>query len=224
MENINWGELELVIFDVDGTLYDQKKLRKKMMLALFLHYLMRPWRYKELLILYHFRQEREKRHGYQSDDLQTEQYLWVLSKVNVSLSRIKRVIDYWIFNYPNKYLKTCKYPGLEQFFEELKKKNIRTAIYSDYESEQKLKSMNIAVDLIVSSTDIYVNAFKPIPIGLNYIITKLKIKNSNCLFIGDRKELDGECAARASIPFFLINKNNTDKLYYNRLSDQLRNR
>jgi putative hydrolase of the HAD superfamily len=224
VENINWLELELVIFDVDGTLYDQKKLRKKMMLALFLHYLLRPWRYKELLILYHFRKEREKRHGYQSDDLQTEQYLWVLSKVNVSLSRIKKVIDYWIFNYPNKYLKSCTYPGLEQFFAELKKKNIRTAIYSDYESEQKLKSMNIAVDLIVSSTDTYVNAFKPIPIGLNYIITELKIKNGNCLFIGDRKELDGECALRAAIPFFLINEDSTGKQYYNMLSDQLQNR
>ena len=83
--------------------------------------------------------------------------------------------------------------------------------------------MNIVVDLIVSSTDTYVNALKPIPIGLNYIITKLKIKNSNCLFIGDRKELDGECAARASIPFFLINKNNTSEQYYIMLSDQLRN-
>ncbi len=224
VENVNWDELSLVIFDVDGTLYDQKKLRKKMMLALFLHYCIRPWRYKELLILYHFRKEREKRHGYQSENLQTEQYLWVLPKVNLPLDTIKNVIDYWIFRYPNRYLNTCVYPGLEQFLAELKRNNIRTAIYSDYESKQKLISMNITVDLVVSSTDAYINAFKPIPIGLNYIKTELKIKSSNCLFIGDRQELDGECAARAAIPFFLINEDHTDKQFYHMLSDQLRNR
>ncbi|MEQ7799521.1 HAD family hydrolase [Pedobacter sp. ASV1-7] len=223
MESINWDELELVIFDVDGTLYDQKKLRNNMMLALFFHYCIRPWRYKDLLILYHFRKEREKRHGYQSDNLQTEQYLWVLPKVNVSLYRIKKVVDYWIFSYPNKLLNACVYPGLKQFLAELKKNNIRTAIYSDYESEQKLRNMNITVDLIVSSTDVNINAFKPNPIGLNYIIAKLKIKNSNCLFIGDRNELDGECALRAEIPFFLINDDNTNKQPFKVLYDQLLN-
>lgn len=44
------------------------------------------------------------------------------------------------------------------------------------------------------------------PDGLNYITKKLKVSPEDCLFIGDRQEMDGECAIRANMPYLIIEK------------------
>lgn len=222
MKNIGWDKLELVIFDVDGTLYDQKKLRRRMLGALISYYIFRPWKYKDLLILYHFRKEREKKAGYQSHDLQLEQYSWVLQKVSSSVGYVNKVVDKWIFDVPNKFLKEYMYPGTTQFLNGLLEAGILTAIYSDYDAAKKMKSMDVSVDLIVSSTEPWINAFKPLPNGLNYILSDLKIKHADkCLFIGDREELDGKCSELAGIPFLLLKPENARIDFYKKLSEQL---
>lgn len=194
------------------------------MISLLKYYSVRPWKYKEILILYHFRKERDKKAGYQAPDVSEQQYIWVQSKVKASLPEIKYVVQMWIFDFPNQYLKKCMYPGVTQFFSELKKRNILTAIYSDYDSKQKMEAFEIDVNMIVSSTDRTINAFKPVPRGLNYILDELKINHrENCLFIGDRDELDGACARAAGIPFILVDKKNTKPYFYNKLSDTLSN-
>ena len=223
MKDIPWDTIELVIFDVDGTLYDQSKLRKKMLLALIGHYIIRPWKYYDLLILYHFRKEREKHAGYKSDNLEDAQYEWCLNKVNSSVGEVKRVIADWIFTFPNPYLSSCKYPGVAAFFEELEKKKIATAVYSDYDAAQKLQHLNLQVDLVASSTEAKINALKPLPDGLNFILSELKIQDKQkCLFIGDRFELDGACADAAGIPFLLVNKQKDGASFYEALSASLK--
>ncbi|WP_158622515.1 HAD family hydrolase [Pedobacter sp. KBW06] len=223
MEKIPWKTLELVIFDVDGTLYDQLKLRTKMLLALIGYYTLRPWKYKDLLILYHFRKEREKNAGSELKNLQEAQYQWCLKKVNTSLTEVKSVVDKWIFDFPNRYLQKCSYPGIHSFFEELEKQGISTAVYSDYEAKNKLEKMNIRVNLVVSSTHTDINALKPLPNGLTYILSEMKIENkANCLFIGDREELDGECSRAAGIPFLFLDKK-TSRYFYPRLLEKLKN-
>lgn len=222
MENIFWESLELVIFDVDGTLYRQSVLRKIMLFKLLSHYMIRPWRYKELLILYHFRKEREKRSGFRGVDLEEEQYQWCADKVNQKPEVIKEVIEKWIFDLPNRYLKASLYPGVAQFFNDLKQNGIKTAIYSDYNSERKLEKMELVADLQISSTDKRVNSFKPLPAGLLLILSELKITTKeNCLFIGDRFELDGVCAENAGVPFLLVEKDKASKDLYTELSNHL---
>ena len=41
-KSINWQNVKVVIFDVDGTLYEQSTLRKKMLLSLLTFYIKRP--------------------------------------------------------------------------------------------------------------------------------------------------------------------------------------
>ncbi|MNK02968.1 Phosphoglycolate phosphatase [compost metagenome] len=222
LKRISWDTLELVIFDVDGTLYDQKRLRKKMLTVLIKYYLVRPWRYRDLLILYNFRKEREKRAGHLSKNLYLEQFVWCSEKMKVPVDKVMQVVEKWMFNCPNKYLRQFAYPGLTFFFNVLKEKKILTAIYSDYESEDKLKSMDLSASLVVSSTDKQVNGLKPLPNGLNYIISQLDIKDrNNCLFIGDRDDLDGVCSRQAGIPFLLVDKLAVNDDFYVELSNQL---
>ncbi|WP_182954309.1 HAD family hydrolase [Pedobacter gandavensis] len=209
MKDISWDKLELIIFDVDGTLYDQSKLRKKMFFALIRYYIIRPWKYNDLLILYYFRKEREAHAGLKVDNLEEAQYEWCAKQLNCSIAEVKRVVEHWIFNFPNPYLASCKYAGLNAFFKELERLKIARAVYSDYDAAQKLSHMNIQVDLMVSSTQPGINSLKPLPNGLNYILSEMKIKDKrNCLFIGDRMELDGICADAAGIPFLLVRKQN----------------
>lgn len=224
MEDIFFENLELVIFDVDGTLYRQATLRKIMLFKLFFYYIFRPWRYKEVFILYNFRKEREKRTGYRGVDLEEEQYLWCAERMNINVNKVKEVISKWIFQAPNRHLKTCVYPGVMEFLLALRSRGIQTAVYSDYNSRVKLNHMCIEVNLEVSSTDKHINSFKPNTDGLAYILKALHVSNvANCLYIGDRYELDGLCAKALGIQFLLINDKTASENLYHKLADKLNN-
>lgn len=204
----------VVIFDVDGTLYDQSRLRKKMLFSLLSYYALRPWKIQEMLILQHFRMEREKRAGQLFEDLENDQYTWCAVKGKYPVEKVKKVVAKWIFSFPNQYLKDCLYPGTKELFEALRNNEITVAIYSDYKAHDKLKAMGLEADLVVSSTDPEINCLKPMPDGLNYITKKLKVSPKECLFIGDRQEMDGECAIRAHMPYLIIEKKPYNKFNF----------
>lgn len=204
----------MVIFDVDGTLYDQTKLRKKMLISLLSFYAFRPWRYKDLLILHTFRQEREKRTGYVGADLENAQFLWCAKKTNVSVDRVKKIVDHWIFDYPNPLLTSCIYPGVKELFRKLRERDIKIAIYSDYKAADKLDAMGLEADLIVSSTDQNIDRFKPDPMAITYIMNKLKVTSAECLFVGDREELDGQCAINAGISYLILQKKSKPESFF----------
>lgn len=210
---IKWNKIKVVIFDLDGTLYNQSALRKRMFFSLIKYYTLRFWRIKELLVLYHFRAEREKRTGYNGPDLERQQYDWCAEKLNIPAAKIRKIVDYWIFSYPNQYLSLSIYPGVKELFETLNKLGVKTAIYSDYKAKDKIAAMGLHADLIVSSTDSEIDRFKPDPAGVNYIIKAFNVSPEECLFVGDREELDGRCAANAGVPYQILDKTNCNDFY-----------
>ena len=54
LTGVHWEQVQGVIFDVDGTLYKQQKLRRYMILEMFLYYIVRPQRWQEPLIIFEF--------------------------------------------------------------------------------------------------------------------------------------------------------------------------
>lgn len=222
-ENINWNKVRLVIFDVDGTLYDQKKLRRKMTGALLRHYLPRPWCIHDLQVIRVFRKEREKMSADPVEDLENAQYVRCASMVGRPPEQVKAIITRWMHSAPLPFLREYLYSGARELMEALRDQGIKTAIYSDYPATDKLKAMGLAADLVVSSTDTEIDALKPNPAGLYHIAKTLDVPVRHCLFIGDRDEMDGACARNAGMAYNILPQQDKDKAWSELLHSFRRN-
>jgi phosphoglycolate phosphatase/putative hydrolase of the HAD superfamily len=214
MKHVDWKCIKLVVFDVDGTLYSQYKLRNIMLLHLLAHYMLRPRQIKDLLILSTFRKERERKIGFSCEDLENVQYQWCGERTKTDPLKVKALVEHWMYKYPIKFLHKCVYPGLHSFVRELKQNQIKVAVYSDYPAKEKLKALGIDADLVISSTDTGINSLKPNPKGLISINAQLNVPPSESLFIGDRNELDGVCAENAGMKFLLFQEHRNNNLSF----------
>ncbi|MFD1874975.1 HAD family hydrolase [Hymenobacter bucti] len=203
-QELDWTSIKAVIFDVDGTLYAQSKLRRRMLFDLLSYYALRPWRLGEMLLLRRFRAEREKRPGHQGPDLENAQYAWCAEGSQFSVAQVRAVVGRWMFSHPNQYLGSCAYPGAGAFFDALRQRGIQVGIYSDYPAHDKLVALGLRADSVVSSTDPEIDQLKPNPKGLLHVAAALGRAPAECLFVGDRAELDGVCAERAGMPWLLV--------------------
>lgn len=204
LNDLDLSHIQLVVFDVDGTLYDQKRLRKAMLSKLITHYLFRPLRWYELKIISTFRKEREHLAAKKMTNLQEMQFQVCADKLGIEVNRVKKIIDHWIFSQPLPLLKQHVFPEIYHFLNKLREKNIPVAIWSDYAALDKLKAMDIEADLVVAATDASVDKFKPDPTGLNFILNHFKCKPENALMVGDRDELDGESARKVGMQYFQV--------------------
>ena len=217
---VAWPAVKAVIFDVDGTLYAQRPLRRKMLVELLAHYALRPWRLREVQLLSRFRAEREKRAGTSCAALEQAQYDWVTTAPGQA-ERLRKTVDTWILRRPNRHLASCMYPGVASFFAALRRQGIKIGIYSDYPAQQKLRALGLTADVLVSSTDTDVNALKPQPQGLRRAAAALGVPPAACLFIGDRPELDGRCAELAGMPYLILDPQSSALSFYQRLEAEL---
>ncbi|MGH2415669.1 MAG: HAD family hydrolase [Microcystaceae cyanobacterium] len=196
--------VKAVIFDVDGTLYNQQKLRSIMLMELLKYYLTHPRKLQDLKIIRDFRREREKHAFDVVVDLEKAQYDWAAKISGVSPERVHNVVQKWIFKIPLKYIPSCSYPKVLELFEYLSRRGIATGIFSDYPAEEKLATLGLSPCCIVSATDRNVGRLKPNPKGLFVVAETLGVAVEHCLFIGDRDERDGECARRAGMPYLIL--------------------
>lgn len=207
----SWAELQAVIFDVDGTLYDQAKLRRRMAAGFIKSYAFRPWLARELIVINHFRRERERHIFDDVADLERAQYRWAAEASGEPAEKVRRLVQKWMYDFPLRYLASCRHPGVADFFRMLGEKGIIRAIFSDYPARDKLAALGLSADYIFSAADKEINRLKPDPAGLRYIMKRLGVTAEHCLFIGDRDDRDGECARRAGMPFLLLDSRNPGK-------------
>jgi HAD superfamily hydrolase (TIGR01549 family) len=202
---LNLKDYKVIIFDVDGTLYNQKKLRKLMMLQLMKYYIMHLNSIIDLFLLNYFRKQRNLRAIENVDQVNINQYKWVSDKFGVSIEKVQCIVQKWMYNEPLKYLNSCRYPGVDLLFKSIKENNILTVIFSDYPSVEKLHALDLNADLYFSAIDDNIDKLKPNEKGLLLIMETLNVMPEECLFIGDRDDRDGECARRVNMPYLIIN-------------------
>ena len=110
IQQLDWRGFKAVLFDVDGTLYDQPMLRRKMAIELGLHYAFRPHRFREIKILSRFRHMREEYFEREEENLAEAQYDWAAKDLGISSDQVRTVIEEWIYSRPLKHLPECRPP------------------------------------------------------------------------------------------------------------------
>lgn len=213
-----------VVFDLDGTLYNQTKLRLNMAVRLGVYYCSHFWKIKELFVLKYFREVRDKwdevsaslesefghAEGNFAEDSATEdsavddaQYAYISGKKGVSPEYVERVVKKWIYDNPLDLLGKYRNEKLHSYIEGLQAAKIPVVIFSDYPIEDKIASLSIKPDGMYCPGDERNIELKPSPMGLELILNDFALAPEEILMVGDRDEKDGEAARRAGVDYYI---------------------
>lgn len=197
---MDFNKYDLYVFDVDGTLYYQNKLRLIMGKRLLMYYLFHPLKFKDLIIIKNFRSLREN--AKDTNGL----FDITAKKCNVSVSRVNEVIKKWIYENPIDALIASKDDTLLAIIDKLKANGKTVAIWSDYEADDKLKALQLSTDYVYTAEQERVGELKPSPKGLKLIMSDLRVAKDKTIMIGDRMVKDGEAAKKAGCDYLILSK------------------
>ena len=205
-----------VLFDVDGTLYDQRALRRRMAARIAAAYWCRPDKGIHVIraLQAYRRAHEELRNQTYSSDLQLA---LAAKKTGYSVSDLRGVVEEWFERKPLELLGRCVYPDLPQFLRLLSERRIPCGVFSDYPAESKLSAMGLRdfFGHVLCAAEI--GSLKPNPAGLLLLAEQMGQAPADMLYIGDRT-IDLEAAAAAGMRGLLIGGRTT----YATLVEQLR--
>ena len=201
---VDWHRVRAVVFDVDGTLYDQRKMRLRMAGELALRCLVHPAALTEIRILKTFRRLREELAEQETAGIGRLQYEGTARRLRLPPARVEAAVEEWMFERPLRHLAACRHARVSRLFSALRDRGRRIGIWSDYPARAKLEAMGLTADSVVSAIDPEVNRMKPHPAGLARTLELLSVSPQEALMIGDRDERDGEAARRLGCPYLLL--------------------
>jgi FMN phosphatase YigB (HAD superfamily) len=209
---VNWRQVELVIFDVDGTLYGQSGLRRRMAFELAKHAI-QGMDFSTPIILREFRKIREVLAIQNSRSFTSDQYLLTAKSCRCTPEMVRDVVSTWIEGKPLDFIRGYRIAGIEQVFAALRRQGRKIAILSDYPVEKKLAALGLSADLPVSAEDHDVLALKPNPAGIVKILRQASVSNQSALMIGDRFETDWKAAKAAGIDCLIRSRHPDPRAY-----------
>src|SRR5262245_20605900 len=192
---VDWDRIDLLVFDLDGTLYDQTRLRAHMAAALAAATL-RSGDLRLLLMLHHFRKVREALGASPEVDFVQRQYEITAERCGTTADAVKAVVREWMEERPLGYLGACRAAGIETLFAAVRRANKKVAVLSDYPAPRKLAALGLAADITVSADEPDVGRLKPDPAGLSKVLFLARASVSRAIMIGDRVDRDHETARR----------------------------
>ena len=194
---VNWREVKLVVFDVDGTLYDQRGLRFCMLREMLL-FALRNLEARFIQILRVYRQTREHLGESQQEDFEPELIARTATIVGCREELVRATAEEWLERRPLRHLIRYRYSGLPELFTRLRLQDKKIGIFSDYPAQRKLEAMGLHADFVVCATDKEVGVLKPHPRGLHVLMEQAGVKPEQVVMIGDRAERDGLAAKAAN--------------------------
>jgi putative hydrolase of the HAD superfamily len=192
---IDWAKVKLVAFDVDGTLYQQRRLRFRMALDLLAHTL-RSGDSAVLRVLRRYRSIRERMAQAEVIDFAPALIAETASICSVSEVEVRAIVAEWIERRPLQYLAACRYPGSIELFAALRGKGKSVGILSDYPAMTKLRALGLTADHVVCAEDEGVGIQKPHPRGLLRLMHMAGATAQTTVLVGDRLQRDGLVARR----------------------------
>jgi HAD superfamily hydrolase (TIGR01549 family) len=152
-------------------------------------------------------------------DIASAQLRLASKRVGIGAEAIASDVARWMEQEPLPLLVSSRRRGLVELLQRAKRSGLQLAAFSDYPADQKLVAMGIVdfFDVVVSAQDPEVQRFKPDPKGLEITLRRLKVRNHEAIYIGDRAAVDAAAAARAGIRHLIL----SDRENFAELSDSL---
>lgn len=188
---IAWDRFDLIVFDMDGTLYDQAGLRWRMV-AMLAAATIRSGSLAVPRVLRAFRRHRERLADEMEQDFAQRQYMLP----GLASDHVRAIVAEWMEERPLPLLRSFRARGVDRLFGRLGNSHV-LAVHSDYPVQQKLSALGLTAHLSVGAED--VGRLKPDPAGLHWLMAKAQVEPARTLMIGDRDDRDGEAARRAGV-------------------------
>ena len=195
---LDWNAIDLVVFDVDGTLYDQRRLRLAM-LAQLASDALRSRSLETLRILRTFRHVREGLGDEAGVDFLLEQYARTGRRHGRTPAEVEALTTDWMEVRPLPMLAAARYAHVDKVFAGLRAAGKQVAVLSDYPAVAKLRALGLQAHPVVCATDPDVARLKPDPLGLLGILQRTGVPAARALMVGDRFDRDAEVARRAGV-------------------------
>lgn len=192
----------LVVFDLDGTLYRQGPLRRRMA-ALLGADMLRRRDASTFRILRDYRRRREALADAGTAAFDTALVEGCARACDVSPAEVRSAVAEWIDRRPLGVLPRCILPGARDLVAALRARGVRVAVWSDYPVREKLAALGIEADDAISAADAELDVMKPDPKGLEILMARCGATAAGTLMVGDREERDGRAARALGVDFLL---------------------
>ncbi len=193
---LDWDNITLVAFDVDGTLYSQRALRLRMAREMLLH-AFSNFNVEIISVLRTYRRIRERLGDQEVPNFEDVLIAETASEIDRSPALVKAIVTEWIEQRPLRHLTGMRDLSLAGLFEGLRRKDKVVGILSDYPASAKLDALGLTADHVICAGDEGIGLLKPNPRGLETLIAAAGTQASATVLIGDRAERDGLAANRA---------------------------
>ncbi len=197
----DFHSLQAIVTDVDGTLYDQRQLRGRMLASLVRAHLANPvlgWKTARCLQAFREAQEEIRLQTTPDRPHPQAQYATTERTTGYTPAFVRATVARWMEQEPLSHLPITAAPGVREFFSWAAGRGLWLAALSDYPLEQKLQALQMAdvFPVKVSASDDHVLRFKPHPAILEYALQRLGVEPRHAIYLGDRPEVDGAVAKR----------------------------
>lgn len=201
--------LRAVLWDLDGTLYHQAPMRRRMLLELARAPLLEGFGARRTLRrLKTFRRVREelRERGRCEEPLERLQYEEPARRLGDDAGALERTVAEWMHRKPLRHLEHCRRAGLRALLAQLAEHGLHLGVFSDYPADAKLIALGLDefFGLTLCATDSEVNAFKPHPRGFLRACELWEVEPGEVLYVGDRDDVDGAGARAAGMPVCIV--------------------
>ena len=190
----------LVVFDLDGTLYRQAPLRRRMAAALLVDAARRRDG-AAVRILRDYRRRREAMAEAGTAAFDAPLLRDCAAACGTTPEAVRAVVAEWIERRPLDVLAGCAVPGARALVARLRGAGVRVGVWSDYPVREKLAALGIGADDTISATDPELDVMKPDPRGLAILMERAGAAAGETLMVGDREERDGRAARALGVGF-----------------------
>lgn len=198
---LSLGTAKAVIFDLDGTLYNKKGLPLRLIAADVPH----------MFMLGNERKARKELMGRWFGDEQAYYEALYARVAEMSHSTVDKARHWYNDRYMPQMQRILKRhyhiePWAESLMADLRRKGIRTAVYSDYGClRERLEALGFDcswVDVVADAPAL--GGLKPCKESALRLCTMLGVDPAETLMVGDRDDTDGESARRCGMRFQMV--------------------